>query len=207
MEFTVRRIGPESIAEIDDWVQHKFLPSMPLMCAFGVDVYGKTASPHGPTPGSTVVYLQAVDSQGTVLGIAILKDSVKFGSNDNNSPEWNKIVDFMNFAEEDAKLHDLPGRTIELLVLSVAEESRGRGVARRLVLEAEDVAKEAKFDSIVVCCASEFAAKAARSAGWREHYRLAYKDYPKRSGTGVQLVPTPPHNHFYIYVKDFNHKR
>ncbi|XP_054276924.1 uncharacterized protein LOC128995903 [Macrosteles quadrilineatus] len=205
MEFTVRRIGPESIAEIDDWVQHKFLPSMPLMCAFGVDVYGKTASPHGPTPGSTIVYLQAVDSQGTVLGIAILKDSVTFDLNVNTSPEWNKMVDFLNFAEEDAKLHDLPGRTIELLVLSVAKECRGKGVSKRLVLEAEGVAKEAKFNNIVVCCSSEFATKAARSAGWREHNHLAYKDYPKRSGTGVQLVPIPPHNNFYIYVKDLNH--
>lgn len=116
-----------------------------------------------------------------------------------------QMVDFMTFIEHDAKLHDLdlPGGTMELLVLSVAEQWRGRGVARGLVLEAEAAARDAGLAAILVCCTSEYAARAARGAGWREHYRLAYTDYPRLSGRDVRLIPTPPHEHVYFYIKEF----
>lgn len=91
MEFTIRRVGPENLSQIDDWIQHKFLPAMPLMAAFGVDTTQRLPSPHGPTPGSVDVYLQAVDSQRVAVGVAVAKETVVFQQDPRVSPQWNRV--------------------------------------------------------------------------------------------------------------------
>ncbi|KAG8327722.1 hypothetical protein J6590_012770 [Homalodisca vitripennis] len=111
-----------------------------------------------------------------------------------------ELVEFMEFAEEEAELTRLPERTIELRILSVSKEWRRQGVARKLTEESMRVARDAGFEAMRICCTSEYTARLVRRLGWREHYRLAYKDYPKLSGRDIQLTPTPGHEHLYYYV-------
>uniref|UniRef100_A0A1B6L6K2 N-acetyltransferase domain-containing protein n=1 Tax=Graphocephala atropunctata TaxID=36148 RepID=A0A1B6L6K2_9HEMI len=110
------------------------------------------------------------------------------------------MVDFMDFVEENGQLHEISGKTIELFVLSVSSEWRQRGIAKRLVEESMRLARDAGFETMTIFCTGEFVARIPRSLGWREYYRLAYKDYPMLSGKDVHLIPIPPHDHVYYFV-------
>lgn len=115
---------------------------------------------------------------------------------------WFQLEKFLDFITIQEQLDKLPQRWIELRVLMVTEEWRGRGVARRLVERSIQEAKAAGFRALAMCCVNEYTARLARSLGWKEHYRLAYRDYPRLSGRNVQLIPNPPHEHVYCYYTE-----
>lgn len=107
---------------------------------------------------------------------------------------------FLEFVSDDARLSSLPEKTIELRILSMNPQYRGKGIAKSLVEESIRVAKSRGFEVMKMCCTSEFTAKIARSLGWQEFYRLAYEDYGKVSGSEYTMKPTPPHDHIYYYI-------
>ncbi|XP_046668378.1 uncharacterized protein LOC124359560 isoform X2 [Homalodisca vitripennis] len=204
MDFTIKRADfPEDMKKIDDFIYEKFLPDMPLIRLFNIDTSSPRhmlPSPHQPSPDSGDIYLKAVDVHGKIIGLAINKETVHFNNDADATPEWQRMADFMDFVEKHAQLHQMTGRTIELFVLSVSSDWRQRGVARRLVEESMALARDAGFQTMTIFCTGEFVARIPRSLGWREHYRLAYQDYPTLSGRDVPLIAVPPHDHAYYFA-------
>lgn len=115
---------------------------------------------------------------------------------------WVQMVELMHYAELQAGLDKLPERTIELRILSVRQDWRQRGLARRLAEGSVREARESGFKAMTVCCTSEFTARLVRSMGWRQLYRLAYRDYTSLTGREVDMKITPPHEYLYYYVTD-----
>ncbi|XP_046668417.1 uncharacterized protein LOC124359577 isoform X2 [Homalodisca vitripennis] len=200
MDITVAKVTcAEEMIQMEDFINEHFLADMPLVQAFGLEDC-PPPRPSVPMSGHEDFYIKATDNQGRVIGVAVNRISPHMHTESDTPPEVKKLVEFMEFAEEEAELTRLPERTIELRILSVSKEWRRQGVARKLTEESMRVARDAGFEAMRICCTSEYTARLVRRLGWREHYRLAYKDYPKLSGRDIQLTPTPGHEHLYYYV-------
>uniref|UniRef100_A0A1B6KQS5 N-acetyltransferase domain-containing protein n=1 Tax=Graphocephala atropunctata TaxID=36148 RepID=A0A1B6KQS5_9HEMI len=200
MDITVVQVtSEEEKMKVEDFIHEHFLPDMPLVEAFGVGNC-PPPRPSAPRTGAKDFYVKAMDSQGRTVGVAINRVDPHPDTESDTPPKVKKLIEFMEFAEEEAQLSKLPEGTIELRILSVSKEWRQRGVARKMAEESMRLAKAAGFEAMRVCCTSEYTARLVRRMGWREHYRLAYKDYPKLSGRDVHLIPTPEHEYLYYYV-------
>lgn len=195
-EISIVLVPTDEYNKIDDFVYENF-NDMPLFKAFETD---NDKKPPPPEYGKEDFILKAQTGDGTIAGVAINRTKVVYQNSGNLENSWFQLRKFMEFVVDDAKVSSLPERTIELRILSMDPEFRGRGIGKVLVEESMKIAQSRGFEVMKMCCTSEFTAKIARSLGWEEFYRLAYKDYGKLSGSEYVMKPTPPHDHIYYYI-------
>lgn len=111
-----------------------------------------------------------------------------------------QLVEFTKYVDSDARIFNLPERTVELRILSVASNWRKRGIANQLAQESIRLARQQGFEAMKVCCTSEFTAKLVRSLGFQEIYKMAYNDYSVITGKDIVMEACPPHFYIYYYV-------
>ncbi|XP_054273853.1 uncharacterized protein LOC128993831 [Macrosteles quadrilineatus] len=202
MEVTVTKLeAPEDYDRIQP-LYIEFQDSVPLNRMFGITTRRSVKPNYSPEDFIIV----AEDGQKNIIGFAANKVHATIIREPDPSPEQLELEEFLEFITIQEQLDKLPQRWIELRVLMVTEGWRGRGVARRLVERSIQEAKAAGFKALTMCCVNEYTARLARSLGWKEHYRLAYSDYPRLSGRNVQLIPNPPHEHVYCYYTELTDK-
>ncbi|XP_046668313.1 uncharacterized protein LOC124359538 isoform X1 [Homalodisca vitripennis] len=198
MEYTVSRTNsPEDYRQVEEMV-HDFFKDMPVVAVFGLENSPPDTQPRIYGPEDFIV--KATDSAGKIIGFAVNKTDIQ--TKPKPPPDRIELREFLHFVKDSANLDQLPDRSIELRVLSVSKEWRQRGVARRLVEGSMKEAKAAGFKAMKICCVSEYTAVLVKKMGWREQYRLAYKDYPGLSGKNLHLKSVPGQDYVYYYVVD-----
>lgn len=195
-DFSLVLATADEYGKIEDFI-HDHFNDMPLFTAFNI---AHNNRPPSSVYGPEDFILKAQKADGTIMGIAVNRTKVIYPNTNFTETSWLQLRKFMEFVADDSRVSSLPEKTIELRILSMNPEYRGRGIAKSLVEESMRLAKSRGFEVMKMCCTSEFTAKIARSLGWQEFYRLAYKDYGKLSGSEFVMKPTPPHDHLYYYI-------
>lgn len=195
-EISFELATPEEYETISDFIFDNF-SDMPLFSAFDI---ANDSRPPQSANGEEDFTVKARTREGTIVGVAVNRAKIVYQNTEVIEKKWMEMRNFLQFVAEDAKTSSLPEKTIELRILSMNPEYRGRGIAKRLTEESMRIAKSRGFEVMKMCCTSEFTAKIARSLGWQEFYRLAYKDYEKVSSSQYVLKPAPPHEHIYYYI-------
>lgn len=195
-EISYELATPEEYEKISDFIFDNF-NDMPLFTAFEITNDNK---PPPSANGEEDFTVKAQTREGTIVGVAVNRAKIVYQNTEAVEQKWIQMRTFLQFVADDAKTSSLPERTIELRILSMNPEYRGRGIAKRLTEESMKIAKSRGFEVMKMCCTSEFTAKIARSLGWQEFYRLAYKDYGKVSSSQYVLKAAPPHEHIYYYI-------
>ncbi|XP_054274062.1 uncharacterized protein LOC128993945 [Macrosteles quadrilineatus] len=200
MEVTIAKLeAPEDYDRLKS-LYKEYYDSVPVGPMFGITTWRSVEPIYSPD-GFIIV---AEDGHGNIIGFAASRvhATATFTGEPDYSPEQLELEEFLDFITSKEQLDKLPQRWTKLQELLVTEEWRGRGVARRLVERSMQEAKAAGFRALTMRCVNEYTARLARSLGWKEHYRLAYSDYPRLSGRTVKLIPNPPHEHVTCYYTE-----
>ncbi|XP_054273855.1 uncharacterized protein LOC128993832 [Macrosteles quadrilineatus] len=179
MEVKVTKLKtPEDYDRLKS-LSKEYYDSVPVGPMFGITTWRSVEPTYSPD-GFIIV---AEDGHGNIIGFAASRvhAAATITREPDYSPEQLELAEFLQFItiQEQELLDKLPQRWIELQELLVTKEWRGQGVARRLVERSMQEAKSAGFRALTMRCVNEYTARLARSLGWKEHYHLAYSDYPR----------------------------
>ncbi|XP_012274307.1 dopamine N-acetyltransferase isoform X2 [Orussus abietinus] len=152
--------------------------------------------------------LMAVSTSGAVIGVCLNgrtsapKDAEPDYIADCANPKFKKVLKLLYFLDKQVTA---TGRYtgengVELRIISVDSNWRGRGVARALIEKTIETAKERGFSIIRCDCTSVFSAKLCARIGFEKIYELKYEDYVDEEGKPI-FSPDSPHTSATSYTK------
>ncbi|KAK2580478.1 hypothetical protein KPH14_006218 [Odynerus spinipes] len=152
--------------------------------------------------------LMAVSSSGAIVGILL---NGKLESCDEDEPEYIASCDNPKFKKILRLLHHVDRQVttsgkfknqnvLEIKIISVDTNWRGKGVAKALVEKATEIAREHDFHVMRADCTSMFSGKLCERLGFEAIYRLNYSDYVDEDRKPI-FTPAFPHTAIITYVK------
>ncbi len=165
------------------------------------------------TNGLSIVALDGRDGE-TVAGAFINRDFLRppdprfLEFIDGSSPfgpiaKALEIIDEAWFAQHPEIQRTQTGRVVDLWMVGVDPEYRGRGIASKLARLSLDRVAQAGFEYAVIECTGAFSQHAMESAGCTPVFELPYTDFLWNGEAIFRNVP-PPHTKWVIYEKKLN---
>ncbi|KYN39137.1 hypothetical protein ALC56_06563 [Trachymyrmex septentrionalis] len=153
--------------------------------------------------------LMAVSASGTIVGV--LLNGKMDNPLSNEEPEYIRSCKNAKFKKILRLLHHLDksvnmgGRfrdlnILEVRIISVDTNWRGRGVGTILMGKTAEMAKEQGYHYLRADCTSVFSAKMCERLGYEQIYKINYKDYVDEDGKPI-FSPVSPHVAAVSYVK------
>ncbi|XP_020293505.1 dopamine N-acetyltransferase-like isoform X2 [Pseudomyrmex gracilis] len=153
--------------------------------------------------------LMAVSANGGIIGV--LLNGKMDPPLDEEEPEYIRLCKNAKFKKILKLLHhidrnvNVDGRfrdlnVLEIRIISVDTNWRGKGVAKTLIEKTTEIAKEQGFHYIRADCTSLFSGKLCARLGFDAIYTLNYTDYVDENGQPI-FSPASPHTTAISYVK------
>lgn len=152
----------------------------------------------------------AVSTSGAIIGV-LLNGKMDSPSPSNEEPEYirscknpkfKKILRLLHYIDKnvnaDGRFQDV--NVLEIRIISVDTNWRGKGVAKALIKKTIEIANEQGFHYVRADCTSLFSGKLCARFGFDAIYKLLYKDYVDENGKPI-FSPAPPHEAATTYVK------
>ncbi|XP_066592927.1 arylalkylamine N-acetyltransferase 1-like isoform X2 [Prorops nasuta] len=152
--------------------------------------------------------LMAVSTCGNIVGVSLngkmephKSDEPEYITNCNN-PKFKKILQLLHYVDSQVNAEGkLAGKNVlEVRIISVDSNWRGKGIAKKLMEKALEMAKEQDFDYVRTDCTSHFSAKLCERCGLRKYWEIKYIDYVDKNGKPI-FTPAPPHTTVVSYTK------
>ncbi|KAG9430497.1 dopamine N-acetyltransferase-like isoform X1 [Apis mellifera carnica] len=152
--------------------------------------------------------LMAVSTNGAIIGVIL---NGKMDPPNDEEPEYittcenakfKKILRLLNYVDRnvnrDGKFRGL--NILEIRIMSVDSNWRGKGVAKALVEKTLEIGKEKGLHICRVDCSSYFSGKLCARLGFEQIYELNYADYVDEDGNPI-FSPALPHTAIVTYIK------
>ncbi|PBC29526.1 arylalkylamine N-acetyltransferase 1 isoform X1 [Apis cerana] len=152
--------------------------------------------------------LMAVSTNGAIIGVIL---NGKMDPPKDEEPEYittcenakfKKILRLLNYVDRnvnrDGKFRGL--NILEIRIISVDSNWRGKGVAKALVEKTLEIGKEKGLHICRVDCSSYFSGKLCARLGFEQIYELNYADYVDEDGNPI-FSPAFPHTAIVTYIK------
>ncbi|XP_011341168.1 dopamine N-acetyltransferase isoform X2 [Ooceraea biroi] len=152
--------------------------------------------------------LKAVSANGTIVGVSL---NGKMGPPPVEEPEYIRSCKNAKFKEILKLLHYIDKNVnvgerfrdlsvLEIRIISVDTNWRGKGIAKGLIDKSMEVAKAQGFHYVRADCTSQFSGKLCARMGFNAIYELDYKDYVEEDGKQI-FSPAFPHTTAVTYMK------
>ncbi|KMR04593.1 dopamine n-acetyltransferase isoformx1 [Lasius niger] len=152
--------------------------------------------------------LMAVTANGAIIGV-LLNDKIDPPSDEEpeyiescKNAKFKKILRLLHHIDKsvnvDGQFRDL--NVLEIKIISVDTNWRGKGVGKTLIEKAIEIAKEQGFHYARADCSSLFSGKLCARIGFDAIYKLNYNDYVDEEGKPI-FSPASPHTAVVSYVK------
>lgn len=158
-----------------------------------------------------LVVVACLDDEKTVVGAFVLRDfftpwpeevtKLFAGTTGQHLGRVIHILDerWEKAHEEDMKRWERnPGHVIDLLLLAVAPEALGKGIANNLTKLSIELARSRNFEVAVIECTGHFSQRAAEKSGFKLVAEMAYTDYDVDGIRPFDSVPLP-HTKWALY--------
>ncbi|XP_076247423.1 arylalkylamine N-acetyltransferase 1 isoform X4 [Calliopsis andreniformis] len=154
--------------------------------------------------------LMAVSTSGAIVGV-LLNGKMDPPSDKDEEPEYittcenpkfKKILKLLHYVDKNVN-HDGKYRGLNILeirIISVDTNWRGKGIAKALVEKALEIGREKGFHVARADCSSFFSGKLCARLGFEPIYELKYADYLGEDDKPV-FSPALPHVSIVTYVK------
>ncbi|XP_026313720.1 dopamine N-acetyltransferase-like [Hyposmocoma kahamanoa] len=147
----------------------------------------------------------ALDDGGEIIGVS-LNGLIKREEAETNNFEFDPktcedgILQLLLHVRREDKMWDKLPKTcntvLELHMCAVRSDWRGKGVMTALTKKTERMARTTCAAAVRIEATSAFSAKVAEKLGYKEIYRLPYKDQIYTPS------PAPPHLDMRVYIKE-----
>nr|BDD85292.1 arylalkylamine N-acetyltransferase 1 [Ischnura senegalensis] len=198
--FEIIPVMPEDHDRIMAFLRRTFFVDEPLNIALGL-LDGQPKCPEDGRPscmaleahcrealshGLSLMAVDTVNVPGNVVGVTLNAEATPEGSEDLATeamlcpdPKFKRILNLMAHIDRECKVFQRFGvkRLLEMRILSVDSEWRGKGMATALIRMTLQQAKELGYPLFRVDCTSAFSAKAMERVGLKKIYTLKYEDY------------------------------
>ncbi|XP_036142829.1 dopamine N-acetyltransferase isoform X2 [Monomorium pharaonis] len=152
--------------------------------------------------------LMAVSTSGTIVGVLL---NGKMGPLSDEEPEYIRLCKNAKFKKILKLLHHLDkgvnmvgqfrdSNVLEVRIVSVDINWRGKGIAKTLIEKAGEIAKQQGFHYLRADCTSLFSAKICERLGFEQIYKINYSDYVDEDGKPI-FSPASPHLAAATYAK------
>ncbi|XP_017791477.1 PREDICTED: dopamine N-acetyltransferase-like isoform X1 [Habropoda laboriosa] len=152
--------------------------------------------------------LMAVSTNGAIVGV-LLNGKMDPPSDEEpeyistcENPKFKKILRLLNYVDRnvnrDGKFRGL--NILEIRIISVDSNWRGKGIAKSLMEKAIEIGKEKGFHIVRADCSSFFSGKLCARLGFERIYELNYAAYLDEDGNPV-FSPAYPHTAIISYIK------
>ncbi|GAB1866855.1 N-acetyltransferase domain-containing protein [Camponotus japonicus] len=152
--------------------------------------------------------LMAVTASGAIIGVLL---NGKSEPPPEEEPEYiescknakfKKILRLLHYVDKNVnvsgRFQDL--NVLEIKIISVNTNWRGKGVAKALIEKTLEIAKEQGFHYVRADCSSLFSGKLCERIGFDTIYKLNYSDYVDEEGKPI-FSPSSPHTAVVSYIK------
>ncbi|KAL2720438.1 arylalkylamine N-acetyltransferase 1-like isoform X1 [Vespula squamosa] len=150
----------------------------------------------------------AVSSTGAIIGVLLNgksepceEDEPEYIENCENL-KFRKILRFLHYVDKrvnaDGKFRDQ--NVLEIRIISVDSNWRGKGIAKALIEKTTEIAREHGFHVMRADCTSMFSGKLCERLGFEAIYQLKYSDYVDENGKPI-FTPALPHTAATSYIK------
>lgn len=150
----------------------------------------------------------AVSNSGAIVGVT-LNGKMEPSTEDDpeyivtcKNPKFKKILRLLNYVDrnvnQDGQYRELS--TLEIRIISVDTNWRGKGIAKALLEKTMDVAREKGFHIVRADCSSFFSGKLCARLGFKQIYELPYAEYVDEDGKPI-FTPALPHAAIVTYIK------
>ncbi|XP_075228965.1 arylalkylamine N-acetyltransferase 1-like [Lycorma delicatula] len=196
-EYSVQVAKVEDREEIYKILRDSFFPDMPIFAALNITKPPAIDTWPALQTLDQNLTLKAVTPEGEIVGVAI-----------NVIPREGIVVSipgelgkFFDYIETDSKglLTKLENTTMELRIMAIDKNWRGKGVSKRLVEKSENLAKKLGRNNIFGMATGAFMEASFKRHDWKCVYRLLYKDYANQNKNFT--TPQEPHNSCTLYEK------
>ncbi|XP_071634644.1 arylalkylamine N-acetyltransferase 1 isoform X1 [Temnothorax longispinosus] len=152
--------------------------------------------------------LMAVSASGAIVGVLL---NGKMDPPSNEEPEYIQSCKNAKFKKILRLLHHIDKgvningqyrdfNVLEVRIISVDTNWRGKGVGKTLIEKSMEIAKEQGFHYIRADCTSFFSGKLCARLGFDAIYNLNYNDYVDEDGKPI-FSPASPHTAVVAYIK------
>ncbi|XP_014598758.1 PREDICTED: dopamine N-acetyltransferase-like isoform X1 [Polistes canadensis] len=152
--------------------------------------------------------LMAISSTGSIIGVLL---NGKMDPCEEEEPEYinncenlkfRKILRFLHYVDKkvnaDGKFRNQ--NILEIRIISVDTNWRGKGIAKALIENTTEIAREHGFDIMRADCSSMFSGKLCERLGFEAIFQINYSDYLDENGKPV-FSPDLPHTAAITYIK------
>ncbi|XP_011632927.1 dopamine N-acetyltransferase-like isoform X2 [Pogonomyrmex barbatus] len=152
--------------------------------------------------------LMAVSASGAIIGVQL---NGKMEPSSNEEPEYIRLCKNTKFKKILRLLYHIDknvnkggqyrdSNVLEIRILSVDTNWRGKGVAKNLIEKTIEIAKQQGFHYVRADCTSAFSGKLCARLGFDAIYELNYNDYVDEEGKPI-FSPVSPHTAAITYIK------
>ncbi|XP_076661953.1 arylalkylamine N-acetyltransferase 1 isoform X2 [Halictus rubicundus] len=151
--------------------------------------------------------LMAVSTSGAIVGVTLngkmeppAEDEPEYIVTCKN-PKFKKILRLLNYVDRNVNHEYFRGlNTIEIRIISVDTNWRGKGIAKALLEKTMEIGREKGFHIVRADCSSFFSGKLCAGLGFEQIYTLPYAEYVDEDGKPI-FSPALPHTAVVSYVK------
>ncbi|XP_014294929.1 arylalkylamine N-acetyltransferase 1 isoform X1 [Microplitis demolitor] len=214
MDYHIQIIGEESKAQVLAFLRRFFFRDEPLNYNIKLIPEGEnsTCIPLEKYSMSSIdesLSLMAVSSNGNIVGVQLNGTTV--APEDTDEPDFikncenekfKKILRLLHYVDRKADvLSRYPDKKmIDVKIISVDSNWRGKGIAATLCKKTMEMAKELNYDYIRTDASSHFTGKLCKRLGFEPIYELKYQDYVDSNGKPI-FTPAQPHTCISTYIK------
>lgn len=214
--FTISKVTNRDTDRIIDFLRRFFFKDEPLNVAVGLladpdsncielEEYCINSIPDG-------VSLMVLNADGEIVGVClngidqkngkVSKDGAENTDEECANPKFRKIL---NLLSEVSKRSNVFGqfpsaeKVLEVRILSVDDNYRGKGIAKKLIEKSKDLGQELGIPLVRVDCTSTFSAMAVARLGFQCIFSMDYAEYLDSNGEQV-FHPPPPHSSVKTFI-------
>ncbi|KAG7199256.1 hypothetical protein KM043_018122 [Ampulex compressa] len=152
--------------------------------------------------------LMAISNTGAIVGV-ILNGQMDPPSDEEpdyiqvcENPKFKKILRLLHYIDRNVNVDgQFQGLDVmEIRIISVDSNWRGKGVAKALIEKAIEIGRESGFHVVRADCTSFFSGKLCARLGFEHIYELSYSEYIDEDGNPV-FSPALPHTAVTTYIK------
>lgn len=152
--------------------------------------------------------LMAVSTNGAIVGVT-LNGKMEPSAEDEpeyiltcKNPKFKKILRLLHYVDRNVTQegHFQGLNTLEIRIISVDTNWRGKGIAKALLEKTMEIGREKGFHIVRADCSSFFSGKLCTGLGFEQIYTLPYAEYVDEEGKPI-FSPALPHTAVVSYIK------
>lgn len=122
---------------------------------------------------------------------------------ENTNKQWSNVLRLLAYLEDSANIFEWykVQKALDLFVMTVDKEYRGKDVSGKMVQMVEDNARRLGYELALSLCTSFFTIQLCKRHKLECVQEFKYTDYKDSNGNQV-FNPPSPHTHFAMYAKD-----